>query len=347
LSAYDITTITAGQAAAFNAQTDSLSLGGVTATQVSVTFGAATPEQVMITVNGTTTAFGAGIMGDQNLALAGGGRLFIGTDGADTTTGGDASDALFDGQGDNRMDGGASADVLQGNQGDDTLNGGAGGDTIYGGQGSDVIDLGSGGGAGDADFANGNKGNDTLTGSNGRETLLGGQGDDRLVAGSGGDVLDGNLGNDTIQGGAGDDTISGEGGTDVMTGGGGSDVFDFTAGGSGTTSSSADVITDWIGGDHIRLGLPVEAAEFMSVAATAGYTDPYYGGMTPGQTYTFDTGETTAQTDMMVNPSLKVVAVQTVDGVAIYADTNGDHTVDLAIRLPGASLDTISNLSFV
>jgi Ca2+-binding RTX toxin-like protein len=345
LATYDITTITAAQAMAFSAPSDTLSLGAANATQVSVAFTATMPEQVLITVGGTTTAFGAGVMGDQNLTFANGGRLFIGTDGADTANGGDASDALFGGQGDDRMDGGAGADVVQGNQGNDTLNGGAGSDTVYGGQGGDVIDLGSGAGAGDHNFANGNKGNDTITASNGVDTLLGGQGDDLLVGGSGGDVLDGNLGDDTIQGGPGDDTISGEGGVDMLTGGGGADLFDFTAGGSGTTSSSADVITDWMAADHIRLGVPVDFSGFMSVAATAGFSDYY--GMHPGQTYTFDTGEMTAQMDMSSDPDLKVVAVQTTDGVVIYADTNGDHAIDLAIRLPGASLDALSFMSFV
>jgi Ca2+-binding RTX toxin-like protein len=325
--------------------TDSLSLGASNATQVSVAFATGTPEQVMITVNGVTTAFGAGVMGDQNLTFANGGRLLIGTDGADNAIGSAVSDALFGGQGDDSMDGGAGADVVQGNQGNDTLNGGAGSDTVYGGQGGDVIDLGSGGGAGDADFANGNKGNDTIAASNGADTLLGGQGDDLLVGGSGGDVLTGNLGDDTIQGGAGDDTISGEGGADLMTGGGGADVFDFTVGGGGTTSSSADVITDWVAADHIRLGMAVDPSQFMSVAATPGFTDYY--GMHPGHTYTFDSGEAAAQGDMNMDMGLKVVAVQTVDGVTIYADTNGDHMVDLAIRLPGASLDAVSDLSFV
>jgi Ca2+-binding RTX toxin-like protein len=344
LASYDIATITAAQAAAYNAMTDTLSLGAATATQVSVAFSGA-PEQVMITVNGVTTAFGAGVMGAQNLAFADGGRLFIGTDGADTTNGTAAGDALFGGQGDDRMDGGAGNDVLQGNQGADTLNGGAGSDTIYGGQGNDAIDLGSGGSAGEANFANGNRGNDTIAASNGSDTLLGGQGDDLLIGGSGGDVLVGNLGDDTIQGGPGDDTISGEAGADVMTGGGGADLFDFTVGGGGTTSSTADVITDWTAADHIRLGMPVDMSSFMSVAATPAFSDYY--GMHPGHTYTFDTGEMTAQGDMNMDPGLEVVAVQTTDGVAIYADTNGDHMIDLAIRLPGASLDTVSSLSFI
>jgi Ca2+-binding RTX toxin-like protein len=345
LATYDITTITAAQAMAFSAPTDSLSLGASSATEVSVAFTATMPEQVLITVNGVTTTFGAGVMGDQNLTFADGGRLFVGTDGSDTAAGTDASDALFGGQGDDFLDGGAGADVVQGNQGNDTLNGGAGSDTVYGGQGNDVIDLGSGAGAGDANFANGNRGNDTITASNGHDTLLGGQGDDLLVGGSGGDVLNGNLGDDTIQGGPGDDTISGEGGADVMTGGGGADLFDFTVGGGGVTSSTADVITDWTTADHIRLGMPVGVSDFMSVAAMPGFTDYY--GMHPGTTYTFDTGEMTAQNDMTMDPGLKVVAVQTTDGVAIYADTNGDHMIDLAIRLPGASLDALSFMSFV
>jgi Ca2+-binding RTX toxin-like protein len=345
LAAYDIATITAAQATNFSAMTDSLSLGAATATEVSVAFAAGTPEQVMITVNGTTTAFGAGVMGDQNLMFAAGGRLFIGTDGADTVAGLAAGDALFGGQGDDFMDGGAGDDVVQGNQGNDTLNGGAGNDTIYGGQGGDVIDLGSGGGSGEANFANGNRGNDTLAASNGKDTLLGGQGDDLLIGGSGGDVLNGNLGDDTIQGGAGDDTISGEGGADLMTGGGGADLFDFTAGGSGTTLSSADVIADWTGADHIRLGVAVGFSGFMSVAATPPFSDYY--GMHPGHTYTFDTGEAAAQGDMNMDPDLQVVAVQTTDGVTIYADTNGDHMIDLAIRLPGASLNDVSSMSFV
>lgn len=121
--------------------------------------------------------------------------------------------------------GGRGADTLIANDAGDTLNGGAGNDILTGGAGNDI-----------------------LIGGNGNNTLNGGGGDDRLTGGTG---------NDTLVGGA---------GRDILTGGGGSDIFKFlSAGDSGVTGATRDVIQDFlIGSDKIDLS---------SIDAVAGGSD--------------------------------------------------------------------------
>ncbi len=115
----------------------------------------------------------------------------------------------------------------------DTINGTGEQDVLDGGWGNDVL--------------NGLGGNDKLTGGLGNDTLNGGAGTDTLIGGDGKDVLIGGDGNDILIGG--DDM-------DIMTGGAGADIFRFEVKGDSLTSSSRDVITDFVvGQDKIDLSM--------------------------------------------------------------------------------------------
>jgi hypothetical protein len=57
----------------------------------------------------------------------------------------------------------------------------------------------------------------------------------------------------SLNAGAGDDVLLGSRGQDLLTGGVGADVFQLTLGHSGSTTSTADVITDLTMGDQIDL----------------------------------------------------------------------------------------------
>jgi VCBS repeat-containing protein len=109
--------------------------------------------------------------------------------------------------------GGNGSDNIIGGTGNDTVSGGNGNDNIYGGAGNDSIP--------------GGNGNDTLYGGNGSDTLLGGNGNDVLY---GDGFLTGGIGNDVLYGDNGNDTLYGGLGSDTLTGGNGQDVFAFTGG---------------------------------------------------------------------------------------------------------------------
>ncbi len=162
----------------------------------------------------------------------------VGSDAADTLTGG-AGDETLEGLGgddhlngaggSDTLDGGAGADTLDGGADPDTLIGGVGADTLIGGAGTDALSGGDGadtasyaeratpvtvtldglandGGAGENDAvaadienATGGDGNDTLTGNPGANVLTGGAGDDTLDGQSGPDEIHAGAGNDTVQ----------------------------------------------------------------------------------------------------------------------------------------------------
>jgi Ca2+-binding RTX toxin-like protein len=206
MASYAFRTITADQASAI-LPTDSLSLGDIPATSVTVLYN---PSSITIIAAGRTIDFPLAV---SDLSVAGnltgvdGSRLYIGGAGNDTVslvrTGFDdpRHNALFGGTGDDNLDGGGLG-LLQGNQGNDTL---AGGSTIYGGQDNDLIHA--------SGFAQGNKGEDSLQGAGGTDTLLGGQGGDTIDGGGGPDFLNGNLGDDHITGAG---QLFGEGGNDEL-----------------------------------------------------------------------------------------------------------------------------------
>lgn len=94
------------------------------------------------------------------------GVVLVGTNGANTLTGG------------------AGNDVISGLGGNDTLNGLGGSDQLFGGIGNDILN-----GGDDPDFLNGEDGNDTLNGGLGADAMNGGAGNDTFLVDNAGDTV--------------------------------------------------------------------------------------------------------------------------------------------------------------
>lgn len=196
----------------------------------------------------------------------------IGTDFADTLTGGTGNDLFYGGAGSDILTGAAGNDLLDGGSGDDSLYGGAGDDLLEGGLGADHVDGGDGidtvvlehSGAGIsftvgqftvsgdqyfnveryrgtqwADTMTGSAGNDYLDGGWGNNTLYGMGGDDTLLAADNEDKIYGGDGNDLIRSGWGGDTLYGGNDDDIIYGEAWNDTL---YGGSGNDQL--------FGGDH-------------------------------------------------------------------------------------------------
>lgn len=158
----------------------------------------------------------------------------IGTNGADTLTGGIADD-LIQGLGSNDLlTGDAGADTIEGFSGADTIHGNTGADQLFGGNGNDSINGGSAedlirGGAG-GDYVSGGTGADTIYGEGGNDTIYGNTGVDIIDGGDGADYVSAGDGVDTVYGGAGNDDIIGRSGWDVLYGGDGNDTLKGSSG---------------------------------------------------------------------------------------------------------------------
>jgi len=244
--------------------------------------------------------------------------FIIGSEGADTLTGGDEADDIFAGSGNDVLNGGKGDDLLAGEGGNDTLTGGEGNDLFSLQSGNDVI----------TDFT---PGEDTLDltaigisfdelsaehtsagllvswGEN--SVLLQGittdidedwfyfmpQGNETgepampwidisIIEGTNGnDTLIGTNDSDDIFGGDGDDVLSGEDGADVLVGGPGADTL--TGGADADVFiidplSSADVITDFTAGeDYIDLtSAALSFDDLTAVQQTAGLLITWDGG---------------------------------------------------------------------
>lgn len=343
---FSFETITAAEASAYQASSDSLVFGSGAARQVSVQF-QPSPEQVAVTLLGRTVMFGPGLYGE-TATFSDGGTLFVGAPGADTVAGGAVGDAMFGAVGADSLSGGDGGDVLQGNQGADTLSGGAGPDTVYGGQDNDVITLGAGVDGGN--FVNGNRGDDTITASDSGDTLLGGQGQDLIVGGAGGDLVFGNLGDDTINAGGGADTINGNAGYDVITTGAGADLIVEEPGSSVVDVQLSDRILDWTPEDRIDLPVSGGYAEVEATPPAPPNPDPYGGGM-GGYAYApvddFAAAQSAAAMTLSSNAALAIVATQAGADVVVFVDSNGDHQADMAIILSNTTLASVDQGNFV
>jgi Ca2+-binding RTX toxin-like protein len=154
-----------------------------------------------------------------------------------TVTVDDVANDGLQGEGDNvvpdveRVVGSDGADSITGGAGAETLEGGPGADALAGGAGPDALRAG-----GDDDTVNGGDGDDDVSGGAGSDTAFGGPGNDlldgsvpALVGVDGADVLDGGEGDDSVAGGDGDDTLSGGPGADSMAGGLGTDTATYEA----------------------------------------------------------------------------------------------------------------------
>ena len=253
----------------------------------------------------------------------------------------------------NQINGNGEDNVLKGLGGNDFLNGGDGNDVIVGGDGHDEIDGGLGademwGGAHTDDFIVDNLGDvvhggtgvdqvwssvdfvlpdDTeeliLTGNavfgtgNGSSNFMWGNGNANILSGlGGGDQISGFGGDDQIDGGSGADLLEGGNGRDTLTGGIGADRLIWSdVGETGTTTATADVITDFnfAAGDRIDLSAidanifagGDQAFTFIGQAAFSG---------TPGEiNYFHENGNTFIQ--LQTGNSPDVEAVIQLDGI--------------------------------
>ena len=156
------------------------------------------------------------------------------------------------GDGDDVINASAASDVVYGGAGNDIINGGVGDDFVYGQLGDDIIDGGDG-----QDFIWAGAGNDHVKGAGGNDVIFAGDGSDRLSGGNGNDELFGDAGNDHLYGDAGADTL---------TGGLGRDAFAIGNDTGGTTTATADIITDFTQGeDVIDLVYPLGFADITIV----------------------------------------------------------------------------------
>jgi hypothetical protein len=153
---------------------------------------------------------------------------FVGSNGADTYTGG------------------AKNDVIEGKGGDDILDGGAGADIMKGGAGNDTYYVDN---INDRVIERGNDANDVVITS--VDFKLADEQRIEVIRGAGTDGLSltGNMFANVIIGTDGDDIIAGGSGRDTLTGGEGADAFVF-----GSKGMAVDTITDFtVGEDEIHL----------------------------------------------------------------------------------------------
>jgi len=264
---------------------------------------------------GTDSVYGG--QGNDNIdySTATGASLIYGNLGNDFIQFGSGGGTIFGGQGDDSIQPGTNTIAnlrIDAGLGNDFVVGGNGPDTILGGGGNDII-YGDNNVAGGADVIYGNQGNDVIkqgVTTSGSDTVFGGQDDDRIdyspsLAGSN-NLIYGNLGNDTLTGGAGSDSIfggqgvdliTGGAGRDILTGGLGSDTFVQAITDSGTTSTTSDVITDFLTGtDKLDLPTAGTSGNFRTVTASSAVspeTAEAATGLPPaGVIYTFVAGPT-------------------------------------------------------
>lgn len=224
------------------------------------------------------------VQGSGILGASVNGQLLIGTDTANTLSGGAGNDTISGGVADDSLSGGDGVDRLAGIDGTDTLFGGGGADVLYGNQGLDVLFGGDGddvlfGGQnsgeltlGESDTTALRDGTETLSGGAGNDIVYGNHGSDLLYGGSGADAFFGGQENDTLFGNDGNDTLGGNRGNDLLQGGNGADRFDFSSNGGADTIGDFS-ITD---GDKIsattgRLSV-VDSSDGAVITFDGGYT---------------------------------------------------------------------------
>lgn len=164
-----------------------------------------------------------------------------------------ATDWLWGGEGDDRLEGSFGTDIQHGGSGNDQLRGQDGDDRLYGESGDDFLRGDNG-----HDLLSGGDGRDHLVGNRGNDTLIGGNGADRLEGGNGADRIEGGVARDIIYGGYGDDAIYAGDGDDWIDAGHGADLIylgagdDFVAAieqfGRGDDTIFGEAGNDWIHG---------------------------------------------------------------------------------------------------
>ncbi len=246
MAVYQFSTLSDGQAIAFNPGSDVLNFD-----QTSIS-----AADLLLRIEGSNigvTAAAKSIvlqntalnqLAGSNVTFADGSRLLFG----------DNSSAQND-SGANSLTGGNGDDLLAGFGGADTLNGGAGndvflmtadygtGDVIDGGTGIDTLYFGV--------YAQSaisvNLAAATFTGNG----IIKNQSIENVVGGAFGDNIVGNAAANRLEGGAGNDTMSGREGNDTLLGGDGDDTFNMSNGGS---NYGTDVIDGGAGRDTLDWG---------------------------------------------------------------------------------------------
>ncbi len=202
---------------------------------------------------------------------------------------------------------------LTGNSLNNTLYAGAGNNVLNGSTGTDTASYAYAGSAITASLAvttaqaTGGSGSDTLIAI---ENLTGSNYNDRLTGNAAANLLNGGGGNDILIGGT---------GKDVLTGGAGSDIFDFNAlAETGLTSSTWDIITDFVrGADKIDLST--------LDANTATTTNDAFSSVI-GSTAAFNAAG-----------QLKV------SGGVLYGNTDADSAAEFAIQIVGLNSATTAD----
>jgi subtilisin-like proprotein convertase family protein len=247
----------------------------------------------------------------------------------------------------NLVEGNSRAQKLGGTGLDDRIYGYGGNDTLYGRGGNDFLNGGSGrdamaGGSGDDIYVVDNKydtvteavsaGHDTIQtarlawalGSNIEDLIFTGVGDFRgkgnaagnqITGGDGNDILSGLGGADTLQGGLGDDRLRGGTGRDFLTGGAGADHFVFASANEVGIGSRGDVITDFETG--------IDVIDLSVIDAKSGRNNQAFSS-------TFVSDFTHQKGQLMIE--------QTLDGVDVSGDINGDGIADFTLHVLGVSL---------
>jgi Ca2+-binding RTX toxin-like protein len=192
-------------------------------------------------------------------------------------TGNSVANKLTGNLGDNTLNGLGGDDILVGYVGDDVLRGGAGEDNLQGGTGADDMDGGEDGDVYHATISDyihdsGTVGRDKiiatrsweLTNESNVEDLTvaatvatnayGNDLDNRIQGNDAVNKLRGYIGDDVLSAGGGNDELEGGVGRDNMTGGADADTFIFRTGDAGATTSTFDIINDFVTGvDRIDL----------------------------------------------------------------------------------------------
>ena len=244
---------------------------------------------------------------------------------------GTAQDDTIDGGAgslDTRFDGGDGSDSLVGGSGNDTLDGDGGNDTLIGGAGNDILFADGG-----DDSLEGGTGNDSLYAGTGNDTLLGGAGNDRLE-------VDGDDGAVTIDGGADTDTVDFDedvaGGVTVTFDGDGSASFVMDEGASGNFSNIEEVwgteSDDSIDASADMAGMSIEGG---------GGADTIIGGS--GSDYVDgDAGDDSITGGAGSDTLLGNTGSDTISGGAGADSIDGGDDADVIVLRDGFGADTIS-----
>lgn len=200
---------------------------------------------------------------------------------------------------DDTLTGNNIANILFGDAGNDTIIGGTGADIINGGAGNDTVSY--------ADSTSLVNVNLTRTG-----VQFGGSATDDVLSNI--ENIIGSFSNDTLTGNDIANILRGLAGKDTLTGGAGSDVFKYSATtDSGTTSTTRDLITDFVNGTD-----KIDLADFTGTFAFKG---------------------TGAFTGTAHEVNYSQVGGNTLIGI----DADGNGTLDMQIELAGLHTMTVSD----